>query len=257
MRDGFVALLDVLGFSALVRESGEAGIQRYLNSLTNTTAQSEVKYVVFSDSIVLSEKGDSPESFLAIAGACSRLLGELLSQGIALRGAIAFGNFIREALGESVFVAGRAVIDAYQFEQAQDWVGIMISPSALGRFKDLEALCLINWQKHASVEGFKDLTRRLQWAAFIQPCRSIPFHPSTPFDTPMFDGFAIVPTSGVADPVALCESVTKATENLRWLRAIAPSPSAQRKYQSTLQWLSGIQETWCQIARIQREAQAK
>lgn len=257
MREGFVALLDVLGFSALVRDSGEGGIQRYLNCLQNATEHTNVNYVVFSDSIVLSAKGDSPDSFIAVAGACSRLLYDLLNVDIALRGAIAFGTFIREAFAESVFVAGRAVIDAYQFEQAQDWVGIMISPSALAHVQDLEARCRFQDTIHTSAEGFKDVLPRLKWAASIQPCPSIPFHSSNPFEPQCFDGFAVVPTDGSLDPVALRDSLGVAVKRLKWLRAVAPSPGSQRKYQETLRWLQGIEYLWQRAAWSQEQAQAK
>ncbi len=256
MREGFVALLDVLGFSALVRDAGEAGIQRYLGCLQRATQPTNVNYVVFSDSIVLSAKGDTPESFMAVAGACSQLFSDLLSQDIALRGAIAFGGFVREAFAESVFVAGRAVIDAYQFEQAQDWVGIMIAPSALSRVQDLHVRCHLEDNTHTTAEGLKNLTPRLRWAAFIQPCASIPFHASTPFDSPSFDGFAVVPTSGQPEPAALRDSTQQAIERLKWLRAIAPSPASQRKYQQTLNWLNQINYLWQRVAWSQEQAVA-
>ncbi|HEU4389711.1 MAG TPA: hypothetical protein VFV34_18040 [Blastocatellia bacterium] len=138
MSGGYVALLDVLGFSALVGgdTTGER-VRGYLDCLQRATKRSQVDYVVFSDSIMLTAKGEEPESLLEIAGASSRLLSDLLSEGIPLRGAIAFGSFFRSAIGESVFVAGRAVVDAYQFEQTQDWIGVMIAPSARARVTDL------------------------------------------------------------------------------------------------------------------------
>ena len=142
MDGGYVALLDVLGFSALVGEDTTGNkIRRYVACLENVTHQATVKYVVFSDSIVLTASDEGAEAFIAVAGACSRLQWELLNEGIALRGAIAFGNFLRSAVAESVFVAGRAVIDAYHFEQAQKWVGVMVTPSALEQVRDLDSRC--------------------------------------------------------------------------------------------------------------------
>ena len=249
MKDGFVALLDVLGFSNLVLDSGEEGIQRYLACLQNATGHTEVNFVVFSDSIVLSAKGDSPDSFIAVAGACSRLLNDLLRVGIALRGAISYGSFIREAFGESVFVAGRAVIDAYQFEQAQDWVGIMVSPSALARVKDLETRCYLDGNLHSLGGHLIDLLARIGWAGLIQPYRSIPFHSPNPLDPQTFDGFAVVPTTRELTPAALHDCVGVARDRLKWLRAVAPSPSAQRKFQQTDLWLNYIQASWLQIKR--------
>ncbi len=247
MRDGFVALLDVLGFSALVRDSGEPGIQRYLNCLQNATERTDVKYVVFSDSIVLSAKGDSPDSLIAVAGACSRLLYDFFNVDIKLRGAIAFGTFIREAIGESVFVAGPAVIDAYQFEQQQDWIGVMLAPSAVARVPDLSDKCRLPGDGVSMT--FKDVEARYPWPALIQRCRGIPFHsPSPSFEPYVFDGFAVVPTNGLIEAAQIRDSLKSAIDRLEWLRLLAPTPGSQRKCQPTHNWLNQIQVRWHDIA---------
>ncbi len=79
MSDGYVALLDVLGFSALVDAdtTGER-VERYLTCLQRAKGTTAVEYVVFSDSIVLTVEDAGADCLLAIAGACSRLMNELL-----------------------------------------------------------------------------------------------------------------------------------------------------------------------------------
>jgi hypothetical protein len=247
VKEGYVALLDVLGFSALVSAdlTGEK-VRRYLDCLQGASVERRVDYVVFSDSIVLSAKGDSPDSLLAVAGTCSRLLVDLLNEGIPLRGAIAFGGFVREAFGESVFVAGRAVIEAYQFEQQQDWIGVMLAPSAVAQVPDLIDRCRLPGDGVAMT--FKDIEARYPWPAFIQRCRSIPFHQSSPFELSVFDGFAVVPTKGVLEAAEIRDSVKVAMDRLAWLRVLAPTPSSQRKYQLTGDWLYPIQGRWHDIA---------
>jgi hypothetical protein len=240
---GYVALLDVLGFSALIGAdpSGDR-VRRYIECLENATEDTEVDFVVFSDSIVLTAKGDSPQSLIAVSGACSRLMAHLLNEGIPLRGAIAFGDFVRSRIAESVFVAGRAVIDAYQFEQAQNWVGVMIAPSALAQVPDLNLRCqLVDPSNNDELER---LLKRLPWPAFIQPCHRIPFRASAPLDEPTFDGFAVVPTKCSLEPEAIRDSIKITIDRLNWLRSIAPSPSAQRKYDEPRNWLSSIQHQW-------------
>jgi hypothetical protein len=242
--EGYVALLDVLGFSALVG-SDRTGqkIQGYLDCLQRATDRSEVGYVVFSDSIVLTTKGASPESLITVARACSRLLSDLLDEGIPLRGTIAFGDFLRSSIGESVFVAGRAVIEAYEFEQAQKWVGVMLAPSVLTCVQDLADRCSmeVGWLP----DGRLSVKARLPWPAFIQPCRSIPF------ESGAYDGFAIVPTNGEIDFAPLRESIMLAIKRLVRLRSIAPSPASQSRYNETLTWLRGIQESWYTLIRVE------
>lgn len=176
-------------------------------------------------------------------------MGDLLKENIPVRGAIAFGDFFRSSsVGESVFVAGRAVIDAYQFEQLQNWVGIMVAPSAVESVPDLEARCITKKsEEYEDLLPFHEVEPRLQWAAFVQRCRQIPFR-GTAMQPETFDGFAVVPTSGEAEPSALRDSIKAAIDRLSWLRTIAPSPSAQRKYDQTIAWLSRIQVTWRRFA---------
>ncbi|HVS89355.1 MAG TPA: hypothetical protein VHF01_14190 [Candidatus Acidoferrum sp.] len=247
MKERYVALLDVLGFSALVDGdfTGEK-IRRYLDCLQGASLERNVDYVVFSDSIVLSAKGDSPEPLVAVAGTCSRLLVDMLNERIPLRGAIAFGGFVRKFFGESVFVAGPAVIEAYRFEQQQNWIGVMLAPSAVAQVPDLSDRCRLPGDGVAMT--FKDIEARYPWPAFIQRCTSIPFHESSPFEPSAFDGFAVVPTKGVLEAAEIRDSIANAMDRLAWLRTIAPTPAAQRKYQLTSNWLHAIRGRWHDIA---------
>src|SRR5882762_11679486 len=121
MPQGYVALLDVLGFSALVSGDGEdKHLQRYLenlrDALDNESVGPKVDYIVFSDSIVLTTKDDSESELQTLVLRCSRAFGLMLQHEIALRGAISHGSFFRAGAASGVFVAGRAILDAYRFE---------------------------------------------------------------------------------------------------------------------------------------------
>jgi hypothetical protein len=258
MPRGYVALLDVLGFSAFMTGDGEGEhLQRYLKCLRDALDDEAVgpivDYVVFSDSIVLTTKDDSDVEFQALLRRCSRALGLMLQNEIALRGAISHGSFFRAGAANGIFVAGRAILDAYKFETAQDWVGIMLAPSTIKRAPDLirQAAQLQNIQG-ATEEQQAEIRRILPAAAFVQPCRNIPFHSNQPFDYERFDGFAVVPTDGVAEPSALSESTERSYRALEWLGLIAPSPSAQAKYQRSLQWVYEVWRRWQNIAHWEK-----
>jgi hypothetical protein len=206
-------------------------IRSYLSCLERATERSDVGYVVFSDSIVLTTKTSGVESLITVARACSRLMSDLLAEGIPLRGAISFGDFQRSFVAESVFVAGRAVIEAYEFEQAQKWVGVMLAPSTLRNVGDLELLCRVD------VDSWLG-PNRSTLSAFVQPCHWIPF------DSGKYDGFAVVPTNGALDAHLLYQSTGDAVANLRRLRSLAPTPAAQKRYDEPLSWLTDIQQSW-------------
>ena len=101
----------------------------------------------------------------------------------------AHGPFFRKAKADSAFVAGKAVIDAYNFEIKQDWVGIMLAPSALTRVPNLAERCKL--ENPGTQEGRRLIRANLPWSAFVQRYGLIPFHKVDPFDDALFDGFAI------------------------------------------------------------------
>jgi hypothetical protein len=206
-----------------------------------------IDFVVFSDSIVLTAKGDDEASFLALAEACSRLLYDLLEKDIPLRGAIAFGDFVRRGdIAKSIFIAGRALIEAYRFEQAQNWIGIMLAPSVIRQLPLLAERCRLeefaNPPTPVSIKKIDPL-----WPRLIQRCAAIPFHEKRGSEPSDFSGFAIVPTSGTFEPSSNSSGVSEAIRRLRWLESLAPTPADQYKYRHTLVWLSRICSCWMMV----------
>jgi hypothetical protein len=252
MRVGYVAFLDVLGFSALIADDQGTRIQNYLDRLKqifDDEPASPVDYVVFSDSIILTTQDESLAALQALLARCSTLLCVMLASEIALRGAIARGPYITETTARGTFVAGKAIVEAFHFEGAQDWIGIMLAPSVIQAVPDLGARC--RYQDPHAREIWVALTERLPWAAFVQPCSQIPFRAGGEAAT-AYDGFAIVPSNGNTEPVALRDSLSTTLQRLAWLKTLAPNPQAQAKYSHTVSWLSQIQGQW-HAAAFRRE----
>ncbi len=167
-------------------------------------------------------------------------MSELIEQEIPVLGAIACGEYVRSFVGKSVFVAGRAIVDAYNYERQQNWVGIMIAPSALRRVRDvdLRKRCTLN---AFDTLNFADLDS-LAWPSCIQHCAAIPFHgPRLPLVPPTHDGFAVIPGSGTTDPTRMFDAMRTTRERLDWLCSDAPSPAEQDKYQATIDWFANFE----------------
>ena len=251
MKGGYIALLDVLGFASLVAsDASGARLDSYLECLQSVRrkkkAGTDVEYVVFSDSIVLSTPDDSPNSFLALANQCSVLLGAMLEKDIPLRGAIACGSYFRTQTTGGVFLAGKAIIDAYNFEKAQDWVGIMLAPSAILRAGDLTKIP--RFPQGGSHPAFETFLPKIELVSQIQPCASIPFHVSQLFEDNNYEGFAIVPTDGSSDARSVSDSIGQSVGALRRMKALAPNPAAQAKYKRAISWLEPLQREWGDVA---------
>jgi hypothetical protein len=265
MEVGYVALFDVLGFSSVVSsdQHGE-GLQGYFTCLQEAFSSNPsdpiVDYVVFSDSIVLTTRSDSEDWFRILLLWCSRLFSVMLKKEIAVRGAIAHGSFVRKAAPYGVFVAGKAIIDAYNFEKAQDWIGIMLAPSAVKRVPDLSERCRIEGCQvglDSPKEEVQRIRGRLSWAGLVQRCYNIPFHASSPFQNNDYDGFAVIPSDGDCKPRALHENLERSLKSLEWMKSLAPNPAAQSKYERAIRWLSNVSNRWVPVAeswdRFERE----
>jgi hypothetical protein len=247
MTGGYVALLDVLGFSNLVAEDRDgSALRRYLDCL-NALAEGDTGYVVFSDSIVLTVEGSEPDKLLRISQACSRLMAELIDKDIPVRGAIACGEFFRTSVGRSVFIAGRAILDAYHYEQLQNWIGIMLAPSAQKAVRelDLETLCY-RGALTCSATGLPD---NIAWPACIQKCTQIPIKQPGWQIQAWQEGFAIFPGRGNPDPPQMHSVYRNTVARLNWQRSVAPSPDAQLKYKNTLDWLSAFEANLSGLAQ--------
>jgi hypothetical protein len=236
--DGFVALLDVLGFRAIIAGDRENRVVlKYLQTIQAALAESTVETIVFSDSIVLTKSGSSPDDLHALVVACSGLMGALLSKDIPIRGAISHGSFVRSQVKSSAFLAGSPVVEAYDYEQRQDWAGVLLTPSTLRQAKEIDfpRICTTSL---VGDDGFPTIEQELKWKAYVQRA-SIVFKGGGP----MHDGFAIVPC-GVRSLPKLASNLTEVLERLEWLKLLAPSPAEQSKYANVAAWLKTIRDTW-------------
>jgi hypothetical protein len=82
----------------------------------------------FSDTFLLISTDDSGESFVQIEQAARLFWYYMLQAHIPLRGAIAFGPMYTD-FSHRVFV-GKAMAEAYEYGENQDWIGLVLCPSA-------------------------------------------------------------------------------------------------------------------------------
>ena len=241
-KTGFVALIDVLGFRSLITGTAGTGwVTEYLSIVEFNLGLSDVEAVIFSDSIVLTKDGSDAESLHAICWACALLTYFLLENNTPVRGAIAHGDYYRSPFGKSTFVAGRPIVEAYDYETKQDWVGVMLAPSALRAPHQIDC-STVGYEWFDPHEAYKDEQKHIKWKALIQRNPSIPVH-SKIHGRDALDGYAIVPciATTVGDiPIGLRKVIG-------WLDALklnAPTPEDQRKYSGALEWLNGLLRQW-------------
>jgi hypothetical protein len=132
----WVCYLDILGFSELV-ESGDivSAVHTYFRSreLVEWWARRNpaMGLACFSDSYILYADNDSAGRFARIEQAARWIVNEHLQMGLPIRGALACGELYADAQSD-IFI-GNALIEAYRFGEAQDWLGFALCRSATRR----------------------------------------------------------------------------------------------------------------------------
>jgi hypothetical protein len=250
---GFVALIDVLGFRNMVSgQSSAKDLKRYLSAVQEGIAgkgdNKRVKFVLFSDSIIITTVDDEDLSLRMLLRACSRLLGLLLENEIAVRGAISHGLFFREQPADGVFVAGWPIVDAYEFEQKQDWIGIMLTPSVLKAKPKLAKKCSMPKPEKIIID--EDFKSRLAWILLVQRYHEIPFHNGK------FDGFVVIPTPAGPSITEFSKYLIKCNSKLDTLKRLAGDPEAQSKYAETDRWIRKLRLDWKSVSSLQDFPQA-
>lgn len=135
----YLLFLDILGFRELVKSRSTQEIYAVIDSVLRAFRRWEelnglLKTIYFSDTIIFYQepKGYGPWAFLDVYGIGAMVLSALLAAGIPARGAISFGEFEVESdsAGRHLIYYGRALIEAYEAEKSEKWIGITITPSA-------------------------------------------------------------------------------------------------------------------------------
>jgi hypothetical protein len=227
-KSGFVALLDVLGFSERVLRDALGSLDAYIETVLRITAPNRgLGTILFSDTVVVYSFDDSDDSFHAIIGVYSNLLHDLTLAGVAVRGAVSHGDFVRsEHNSHGTVLAGRPIIDAHHYESRLQWIGIMLAPSVLERRQDVSlnhCALSVTAALPDGPEQFVDALSRLM----IQPCAAIPLEDASGRTTE-FEGFAIVPISVKAERLRdLRDSIDNVRRRVERLKQLAPEARSQ------------------------------
>lgn len=241
--NGYVAFLDILGFKELVsRSSFDDDFVQYTDIINEATkTNNNLNYVTFSDCVVINTKSRNPQDFSGILRAVSEIVHRLLVEmSVPVCGCISAGTFSRlESLNNDVMIAGMPIVDAYQYEQKQDWVGVILSPSALKN--NAEYLEKSNFDKCNSIEDARAFGDNQPWPFLVKRYHVIPFHNPNDFVDNSFDGYVVVPQLPPRSlPTLVLKDLEQYLEKLDALKLLAPTPSAQRKYMMTSNWIRDV-----------------
>jgi hypothetical protein len=242
-KQGFVAMLDILGFADRVARDAEVhGLDKYIKTVVALSDRYDnLGSILFSDTVVLFTFDDGQRAFEDIISLVSILSFSLLMEEVPLRGAIAHGIFVRsEQQAHGTVIAGRPILEAHYYESQMQWVGVTLAPSVI-RIVPHVASTYIPPRHEGESQGI--YLNRIRFKARIQNCR-VPFESSSADPGGEFEGLGIVPFDTPNSVEEMNKSITTVLSKLNWLKQAAPDPRSQRKYRQSIEWLRGVMRTW-------------
>ncbi len=94
-----------------------------------TTDMPAVSYACFSDSFIIYTESDSGRDLACIDSVARWFVYNLITSRIPVRGALSCGDFYADK--ENSIYFGSALIEAHAYGEAQDWLGLLLAPSAV------------------------------------------------------------------------------------------------------------------------------
>jgi hypothetical protein len=136
----WLGYFDLLGVKVLQKSENQISIFVALSSAINkfkerVTTWDNIGYAWFSDTFIFYAADDSKESAAAVDCISRWFFYFLITGGMPVRGAISCGLFYSDKANELFF--GEALIEAYEYGEAQDWIGFILCPSAEEKLKQL------------------------------------------------------------------------------------------------------------------------
>jgi len=95
----------------------------------------EIRCFWFSDSFVTYSESDSASDFFLMDQFSRWFTHFLLTRKIPFRGAISCGEFYADDTNSLYF--GKALVEAYEYGENQDWIACLLSPSAVTRLSEV------------------------------------------------------------------------------------------------------------------------
>jgi hypothetical protein len=144
----FILYFDILGFRELVKKGNADTVYNTVNNTLQKIhewggarwfdpdeGKSDYSIVYFSDTIILSRKDMdyNIETLEQVTTLSSIIFSALLADRIPIRGVISYNDFTNkvDSLNKHDIFFGNALIEAYDSEKKENWLGVTVCASAL------------------------------------------------------------------------------------------------------------------------------
>jgi hypothetical protein len=138
--DRWVSYFDLLGFSKIVNKGSWIDVWLpYSEAIKEVKKEygfePPVERIWFSDTFIFYSTDDEKQSFPSFEEISRSFIYRLTERGIPVRGAMSFGKFY--ANKENNIFFGPALVEAYKYGEQQDWIGFILTPSAVSQMEKI------------------------------------------------------------------------------------------------------------------------
>lgn len=137
-QETWVAVFDILGFKELVGQADNDLTRAVLTSRldelievlkSNLSISSQLQYHIFSDTFIVMAPDLDVRRYPGFLNICKQFINKSIYIELPVRGAISVGPvFISK---DPLVVIGSSFLEAYEYCEDQDWIGLLLAPSAI------------------------------------------------------------------------------------------------------------------------------
>lgn len=135
-RRSWIAYLDLLGVKNLIKSGLLVNVVSIymsaieeLHDISGPKGAYGIHSMWFSDTFLIYSSNDKPGSFAWLEMTTRHFFEKLILSGVPLRGAISIGNLYTNK--KKGVVVGDALVSAYEWGEAQDWIGLLLTPQVV------------------------------------------------------------------------------------------------------------------------------
>ncbi len=142
-RETWVGVFDILGFKHAIRRAEDEFHRLYLTSQIDDILETlnsdimkhgKLEFLAFSDTFVIFTESLEPPSYPWFLLQCIHTIERSIEVRLPLRGAISVGIAYTSTVPP--IVLGEAFIEAYEYSEDQDWIGLLLTPSATRKLRE-------------------------------------------------------------------------------------------------------------------------
>jgi hypothetical protein len=139
----WIAHFDILGFKSMVDNEGKSlqlaslksKIDDVICKLEKEIANHEefIDYQFYADTFIIYSKNDKVNDYPSLVRASKNFIINCIYKSLPVRGAISYGEVLFGH--QKKIIIGKAFLEAYVYGEDQNWIGLILTPSASNQLK--------------------------------------------------------------------------------------------------------------------------